>query len=88
MQIIQVTPDELKKIFNELFDTKFKEFINSNQSLEKPEFLSRKETRELLNVSYVTLNNWNKKGILEPSYIGNKLFYDKQQIVKQLSKGN
>ena len=88
MKLIQVTPSELKEIFNELLDTKFREFFNSYDNQQKPEFISRTEAKELLNVSYVTLNNWNRKGILEPSYIGNKPYYNKQQIIKQLSKGN
>ncbi|WP_282073537.1 DNA-binding protein [Polaribacter atrinae] len=88
MQIIQVTPSELKEIFNELLDTKLKEFFSSKENQQKTELLSRKETKELLGVSYVTLNNWNRKGILEPNYLGNKVFYNKQQIVNQLTKGN
>ena len=88
MKLIQVTPEELKNIINEILDFKLKEFFSSNKSQQKPEFLSRKETKELLNVSFVTLNNWRNKGILEPNYLGNKPFYNKQQIIKQLSKGN
>jgi hypothetical protein len=85
MRIIQVTPNELKQIINEILDTKINEIVNSSQQQSQPEFLNRKETRELLGVSYVTLNNWHRKGILEPKYLGNKLFYDKNQIVSLLS---
>lgn len=85
MRIIQVTPNELKQIINEILDIKINEIVNSNQNQSKPEFLNRKETKELLGVSYVTLNNWHRKGILEPKYLGNKLFYDKNQIISLLS---
>jgi hypothetical protein len=88
MKLIQVTPEELKNIINDILDIKLKEFSGSNENQQKTELLSRKETKELLNVSYVTLNNWNRKGILEPSYLGNKLFYNKQQIINQLTNGN
>ena len=85
MRIIQVTPKELKQIINEIFDTKINEIANSKQNTTKPEYLSRKETKELLKVSYVTLNNWRRKDILKPKYIGNKLFYNKQEIDNLLS---
>lgn len=88
MQIIQVTPKELKNIINEILDTKINEVLNSKQTTTNPEYLSRKETKELLKVSYVTLNNWRRKGILKPKYIGNKLFYNKQTIDNLLSSNN
>ena len=88
MQLIQVTPNELKEIINEVIETKLNELLHLEQKKQKTEFLTRKETKELLRVSYVTLNNWHRKGILEPRYIGNKLFYDKQKIVSQLSRDN
>ena len=88
MQIIQVTPSELKKIINEILDNKINEIATSTRSELKPEFLSRKETKELLGVSYVTLNNWHRKEILEPKYLGNKLFYDKRQIISLLSNNS
>jgi hypothetical protein len=88
MRIIQVTPEELKQIINEILDIKIKEIANSKQNTTNPEYLSRKETKELLNVSYVTLNNWRRKEILEPKYIGNKLFYNRQSIDNLLSSNN
>lgn len=88
MRIIQVTPKELKKIINDVLENKLNEFINSKPNKSNPEYLSRKETKELLNVSYVTLNNWRRKDILKPKYIGNKLFYNKQAIDNLLSSNN
>lgn len=88
MKLIQVTPEELREIINEVLDIKINELVNSNQKNTKPEFLTRKETKELLGVSYVTLNNWHRKDILIPKYLGNKVFYDKRQIVSILSNNN
>ena len=85
---INHTRYEALVIINEILDTKINEITNSKQNTTKPEYLSRKETKELLNVSYVTLNNWRKKEILEPKYIGNKLFYNRQEIDNLLSSNN
>ena len=88
MRIIQVTPKELKELISEVLDVKINELSESKLGKLKVDYLSRKETKELLGVSYVTLNNWHNKGILVPKYIGKKLFYDKQEIVNRLSKNN
>lgn len=85
MRIIQVTPIELKEIIQEVLDNKLNELLQLGQTTQKTEFLTRKETKELLGVSYVTLNNWHNKGTLVPKYIGKKLFYDKQEIVNRLA---
>lgn len=55
------------------------------QSLvEKPNkprtYLSRKQVKELLGVSYVTLNEWGKKGILIPYRIGCKVYFKSDEL--------
>ena len=86
MQIIQFTPEDLKQLFNEVLDNKLIEIAEALKTKPKLEYLNRKETSELLGVTYVTLNNWRNKEILEPHYLGNKLFYNKQEIEDLLSK--
>ena len=88
MQIIQFTPEQLKQLLNEVLDNKLIEIAEALKTKPKLEYLSRKETKELLGVSYVTLNNWRNKEVLEPHYIGNKLFYNKQEIEDLLSNEN
>ena len=53
-----------------------------NVSQEK--FLSRSETAELLHVTEVTLNNWEKKNILIPKRIGGRVLYKETDVLSRL----
>ena len=47
--------------------------------MKKP-FYTRKEVAEMLNVSYVTLNKWNKANKLKASGIGGRVLYRASDI--------
>lgn len=49
-------------------------------------WLTRKETIDLLKVSYVTLNSWNRTGILTAYKIANRVRYKKTDIESALIK--
>lgn len=52
-------------------------------------YLSRKETSQLLKVSLVTLNNWANSGVLTPFRVGNKrILYKKEDVENALLKIN
>lgn len=56
---------------------------------EKPpdteEYLTPAKYAEILNISLVTLWNWDKKGITRPLRIGNKKLYRRSDLEKILS---
>lgn len=83
--------DNLTKVIREQFRLEFlqlkKELFNSDYTRKKgkqKEYISRKETAELLDVSYVTTYDWTKKGILVPYRIGSKTFFKYNDIVQIL----
>jgi excisionase family DNA binding protein len=43
-------------------------------------YLSRSEVSKMLNVSYVTLNKWNKSGKLKAVGIGGRVLYRQEDI--------
>ncbi|KAB1068043.1 helix-turn-helix domain-containing protein [Tamlana haliotis] len=43
-------------------------------------YLSRAEVSKMLNVSYVTLNKWNKSGKLKAVGIGGRVLYRQEDI--------
>ena len=50
--------------------------------------LTRTETSELLQVSFVTLNKWNKLGVLPAYSVGTRVYYkweDVQQAMKRVA---
>lgn len=47
--------------------------------------LSRKEVSEMLKVSYPTLYHWNNNGTLLAQKLGNRVYYQKSQILEKLN---
>lgn len=64
--------------------TKISELINDLKPVNKAdqeELLTRKEAANMLKITYPTLNNWTKVGILKPHYKGRRLYYKKSEIL-------
>ncbi len=55
---------------------------------DKNELLTRKEVAKYLSVTVMTVHNWTKAGILNPYRIGNKLRYQKSEVLKALQRKN
>ena len=49
------------------------------------EFYTRKETASKLQVSYATLHNWAKDGVLTPQKIGSRVYYSKAEVSSKLT---
>lgn len=60
------------------------------KQIKSKEILTRKETSELLSVSFTTLNEWSKNGILPSCKAGNRTYYLRSDILQMLheSKGH
>jgi hypothetical protein len=55
--------------------------LKENFTTKKPKtYLSRKEVSIMLNVSFVTLNKWNKSGKLKAVGIGGRVLYRQEDI--------
>jgi hypothetical protein len=75
----------LKKVVNEAVA----EAISKQQQKteEEPQYLTRNEIASMFRVTLVTLWGWNKKGLLRPHKIGNRVLYEKTEVEKALSTG-
>ncbi len=62
--------------------------INQPKPAPKPEttLLTRKEVAQILKVSLVTLHHWSKKGLLTPHRIGNKIRFNKAEVLKRFNE--
>lgn len=64
--------------------SKLSELINDLKPINKldsEELLTRQEAADMLKITYPTLNNWTKAGILKPHYKGRRLYYKKSEIL-------
>lgn len=89
-QITQITGINAKSIlerFDQLtakIEAVEKKLFNENS--ENPEYITRKEVKNLLSVSFPTIHNWTNKGIIKPYYIGKKVYFKRSEIEKVLNE--
>jgi len=84
VQLINLTTDKLQEIISEALKEQLKD-IHSSENKPLPEFITRKEASEMLQVTYMTLRSWHKKKALKAHSIGNRVYYkltDIQEAMK------
>lgn len=77
-----LTHEELKSLMIEVVREELSQLGQQNQK----RYLSRKEVKELLKISYPTLNLYTKKGILQGLRIEGRVLYDAEQVENSLKK--
>ncbi len=86
IQLIQITPDELQRAILKGVRQQVSELKEHFQPKHPTEYLTRKQTAELLQVDLSTLYSWNKKGILQPLGIGKRVYYRREDIEQALTE--
>ena len=80
IQLHELNPLEFKMQLAKIIRIEFEDFWESKRNKTKTEWLSRKEIIKLLKVSEPTIIDWDKKGILKPYKIGNRIRYKLSEI--------
>lgn len=80
IQLHNINPEEFKNEILSGLKKELQEFYKEIEANKEATYLTRKEVSALLGVSLVTINEWNKKGILNPMRIGNRVRYNKSEI--------
>lgn len=91
IQFIQVTPQDLAEIISEAVFKRLDALSVNEPKLTTPahkEVLTRKEVKELLGVSYVTLCNRIKSGAIKKRMMGNKPYFYYSEIIEHLNQSN
>jgi len=87
-QVEHTTKDELvQKILNGVED-KLNQFEKKFQPKDPSTWLTKKEVSTILSISTVTIDDWGKKGILNPYRIGNRIRFKRKQVEAALTKIN
>jgi predicted DNA-binding transcriptional regulator AlpA len=81
----------LNLLEQEWFEERFRKIETALNRLEQKgaeeeRYLSRKEVAEMLQIDLSTLHLWNKRGILQPMRLGNRVYYLSSDIKKALNK--
>jgi hypothetical protein len=91
IQLIEVTPTDLVNLINEGTKTHIQELLKHwqpNEPQNQKEFLTRKETAQLFNVSLVTIHEWQNNGILKVYKMGNRSFFKYSELLETLYNSN
>ena len=84
-QITEVNIDDFMTMLDEKINQALEKFQGStNNAIPEKEFYTRDEVAKLLNISFGTLHNWKKEGILEPVKIGNRVYYPQIEVISKL----
>lgn len=87
-QVHHTSKKELIDAFSTIVDKKFEEFEKKFQPKEPTQWLTKKEVASILSISTITVDDWSKKGILNPFRIGNRIRFDRKQVEQALTKIN
>lgn len=78
MLITELTKEELRQII--------KDEISCALTLQSPvivdDLLSRKDTAKYFGITLPTLNAWEKRGYIEATRYGSRVYFSKSQILK------
>ena len=78
------TMERMQKVLPSLEDLVNQKCEQKDKTLLK-EIYTREEVRDLLCVTYPTLNEWHKKRILRNFRIGKRVYYDPREIKRYMS---
>ena len=92
--LLPVQPEELSRIIRENiraeFETRFPtatdSLNSSSKHKEKDDLLTVEQVRSLLDVTRVTLRQWEKQKKLMPVRLGRRVYYQRSDIDKALSR--
>lgn len=86
IEIQEITVDELAdKVADKLLN-KIKHYLDDLHTNESDVYLTRKETADFLKINITTLWHWTNKGKIKSYGIGNRRYYNKQEIIALLKK--
>jgi excisionase family DNA binding protein len=79
-----ITLEELEVLVRRSVRVELQSQPQAPTSTTDPEYITRKQVRELLGVSYTTLGNWRKAGTLPACKIGNQVRYVKADVIAHI----
>lgn len=77
---------ELKSVISETVTNEVNRILSLNNKSDQPEYFTRKETAKLLGVSLVTLNEWQRTGLVPAYRINTRVRYKKEDVLNSLMK--
>jgi hypothetical protein len=84
-----VSTDQLTDLIGNVFDIKFKDFQNSqNTKTENDDLMTREQVLELLQINASTLWHWQNKGRITVYKFANKCYYKRSELMATITPLN
>lgn len=80
IQFVGIAPEQLQNEILKGVKTQLESLKLQFKPIQTKPYLSRAEVSKMLNVSFVTLNKWNKSGKLKAVGIGGRVLYRQSDI--------
>ena len=88
-RVLEFTRDDLERLVKEALSSEFQKMMGMLNNLEnnknKSDLMTREEVSKLLNVSLVTLHNWEKKKVLVSRKVGGRVLYLRDEVYSQFN---
>lgn len=84
IQLIQITPKELQNLISEGVKTQLQEFLNLYKPKQPNEYLTRSDVAKMFSIDISSVNNWSKKGKLNPLQIGGRIYFLRSDVEASL----
>lgn len=87
MKELIMTSVSIDRLKAELIAPLQKEIVSLKEDKVTPEtLLTRKQAAEFLNVTFATLNDWTKRGLIECGKIGTRVYYRRSALINAINK--
>jgi hypothetical protein len=84
---LEITAEDLEKVMKNVARETANSLLAKMEEERTPEFIPRKEAMKMLNVTTaLTMIRWEEKGYLNPTRIGSRIFYRKDEVVTAFEK--
>ena len=81
--------EDLERLVKEALSSEFQKMMGMINNFEgnktKSDLMTREEVSKLLNVSLVTLHNWEKKKVLVSRKVGGRVLYLRDEVYSRLN---
>ena len=87
MEQIIITSFSIDQLRAALIEPLQKEIVSLKENQVEPEtLLTRKQAAKFLNVTFTTLNDWTKRGLVDCGRIGTRVYYKRSSLILAINK--
>ena len=88
-RVLEFSREDLERLVKEALSSEFQKMMGMLHNFEgnkpKSDLMTREEVSELLNVSLVTLHNWEKRKVLVSRKLGGRVLYLRDEVYSRLN---